>query len=533
MTERRQNEPVTGGNRPARQWRLGRPRKTTSTKQPARALPDNLLPYQRDMPPKVSIIIPAYNAEKTLPETLDSACACTYEPLEIIVVDDGSTDGTLSIAHGYAARDARIKVLHQENAGACHARNHAIGESTGEYILPLDADDIIVPEFISLAAATLDMRPEVKVVQPRAHFFGMRSGEWRLPMFSRHLLARRNMIEMTSMYRRADWERVGGYCEEIIAREDWEFWISILKDGGEVVRTEEVMHYYRIVPNSKRVRDRLLFHHVVKTLNRRHPDFFFRELGGPLRYWRTWSRLLNALYFCVHPRRCKVSPEFAPLKPFVQALRQRFRVGSGELIFMNRNEIREFHVGGEDIIVKSFRVPNLVNRIVYGLFRKSKAERSYNYAQMLKAAGIGSPTPVGWLEQRRGFLFTYSYYASLRSTCPLSYMDVIALSRDERDEYLRAIAATTAQMHERGWLHTDYSRGNILCGRADDGTVKVEIIDLNRIRFREVDCRTGCRNFERLPGDDEVLTVIADEYARLRGFDAALCRSYILEHREN
>ena len=484
------------------------------------------------MAPSVSIIIPAYNASATLEETLRSASACTYHPLEIIVIDDGSTDNTLEIARRHAEQDSRVRVLHQENAGVCRARNHAVSEAGGEYIMPLDADDLIVPEFISLAAAVLDMRPEVKVVQPRAHFFGLKNGEWNLPKFDVSLLARKNMLPACCMFRKSDWERVGGFCTDIIAREDWEFWISILKDGGEVVRTEEVMYHYRILPNSKRVRDRLLFHHVVKTLNRRHPEFFFRELGGPLRYWRSWSKVLNALHYFFNPRRAKVSSDYPELRYFILALHQRFRKKTGELIFKNRNEIREFHIDGKNIIVKSFKVPNLVNRIVYGLFRKSKAERSYCYAKMLNEAGIGSPTPIGWLEQRRGLFFTYSYYASLRSTCPLGYMDVIALPVEERNEYLRAIAATTARMHERGWLHTDYSRGNILCGRDAEGRVRVEIIDLNRIRFREVDCKTGCRNFGRLPGDDEVLTVLADEYARLRGFDAAQCRRIIIEHRE-
>lgn len=484
------------------------------------------------MAPSVSIIIPAYNASATLGETLRSASACTYHPLEIIVIDDGSTDNTLDIARRHAETDSRIRVLHQENAGVCRARNYAVSESVGEYIMPIDSDDLIVPEFISLAAAILDMRPEVKVVQPRACFFGMKDGEWKLPEFELSLLARKNMLPASCMFRKSDWERVGGFCTEIIAREDWEFWISILKDGGEVVRTEEVMYHYRILPNSKRVRDRLLFHHVVKTLNRRHPEFFFRELGGPLRYWRSWSKVLNALCYFFNPRRAEVSTEFPELRYFVQALHHRFRKKTGELIFMNRNEIREFHIGGRDIIVKSFKVPNFINRIVYGLFRKSKAERSYCYAKMLNEAGIASPAPVGWLEQRRGLLFTYSYYASLRSTCPLGYMDVISLPVEERNEYLRAIASTAARMHDHGWLHTDFSRGNILCGRDKDGRVRVEIIDLNRIRFREVDCKTGCRNFGRLPGDDEVLAVMADEYARLRGFDAAQCRRIIIEHRE-
>lgn len=483
------------------------------------------------MTPKVSIIIPAYNAEETLAETLDSACASTYHPLEIIVIDDGSRDRTLHIAQEYARRDSRIRVIHQENTGVCRARNHAISKATGDFILPIDADDLLHADFIAFAAAILDMHPEVKVVQPRADFFGMRSGEWRLPKFSRRLLARRNMIPASAMYRRTDWERVGGYCEEIIAREDWEFWIAILKDGGEVVRTEEVMYHYRMMPNSKRVRDRLLFHHVVKTLNRRHAEFFFRELGGPLRYWRTWSRMLNALYFLAHPRRYAVNPDFAEKKHFIQALRQLFRTKNGELIFMNRNEIREFHHGGDDIIVKAFKVPNLINRIAYGLLRKSKAQRSYDYAIMLRKAGIGSPQPVGWMEQRSGLLFTHSYYASLRSKCPISYVDVIDLPKAERDSYLRAIARTTAKMHENGWLHTDYSRGNILCGRNENGEIRVDIIDLNRIRFRRVDCQTGCRNFSRLPGDKEVLEILAEEYARLRGFDPETCKQYIVEKR--
>ena len=202
------------------------------------------------MAPSVSIIIPAYNASATLGETLRSASACTYHPLEIIVIDDGSTDNTLDIARRHAETDSRIRVLHQENAGVCRARNYAVSESVGEYIMPVDSDDLIVPEFISLAAAILDMRPEVKVVQPRACFFGMKDGEWKLPEFELSLLARKNMLPASCMFRKSDWERVGGFCTEIIAREDWEFWISMLKDGGEVVTSPQVGLRYRIHPHS-------------------------------------------------------------------------------------------------------------------------------------------------------------------------------------------------------------------------------------------------------------------------------------------
>ena len=78
------------------------------------------------------------------------------------------------------------------------------------------------------------------------------------------------------MYRKSDWERIGGYCEEIIAREDWEFWISMLKDGGEVRKLPYIALHYRVREGSKRVTDRALKKHVIAVLNRRHPEFFHR-----------------------------------------------------------------------------------------------------------------------------------------------------------------------------------------------------------------------------------------------------------------
>lgn len=81
----------------------------------------------------------------------------------------------------------------------------------------------------------------------------------------------------------------------------------------------------------------------------------------------------------------------------------------------------------------------------------------------------------------------------------------------------------------KGYLHKDYSRGNILFRRTDKG-VEVEIIDLNRIRFRTVDMEEGCRNFERLPGTPEMFAILADEYAKARGFDANECLKLILKY---
>lgn len=97
-------------------------------------------------PPLVSVIIPAYNAEATLAETLASVCAQTYRNLEIIVVDDGSRDMTHALAERAAQGDPRIRALRQDNAGVAAARNHGIREARGDFVAFVDADDIWLPE---------------------------------------------------------------------------------------------------------------------------------------------------------------------------------------------------------------------------------------------------------------------------------------------------------------------------------------------------------------------------------------------------
>lgn len=100
------------------------------------------------MNPKVSIIVPIYNTAKYLPKCLDSILSQTYQNLEIILVDDGSTDDSGKIADGYAKKDRRIKVIHQKNAGQSSARNHGLKNATGEYISFIDSDDTVAKTFI-------------------------------------------------------------------------------------------------------------------------------------------------------------------------------------------------------------------------------------------------------------------------------------------------------------------------------------------------------------------------------------------------
>lgn len=250
---------------------------------------------KKNIKPLVTVIVPAYNMEKYIEECINSILLSTYSPLEIVIIDDGSTDNTLQVAQTIASQHEIVRVIAQANMGVSHARNNAIEAANGELILPVDADDKISPEYIGLAVEQFLLDDKVKVVTAHGEFFGDRTGKWVLPTFDRHLLARRNLISVCAMYRKSDWKQVGGYCTYIKGLEDWDFWISMLKDEGKVVCLNRVGFYYRIRPNSKRIKDRKHKSSVVATLNERHRDYFQRELGGPLHVHRSWSKTLNRI----------------------------------------------------------------------------------------------------------------------------------------------------------------------------------------------------------------------------------------------
>src|SRR5690606_8034064 len=247
------------------------------------------------MKPLVSVVIPFFNMEEFLAQTIDWALESTYWPFEIMLVDDGSTDGGALIAEDYAQRFDHITFLRQVNQGVSVARNYGISEAKGVYILPLDGDDRICPRFIAEAVEVLQARPDVKVVTAEGEFFGDKSGYRKLPEFDIRLLARKNILHVSALYRKSDWKEAGGYCPEMKGREDWDFWISMLKTGGEVVRLPLIGYQYRIRPNSKRIQTRKLKKQINDLLNARHADFFKRVLGGPLRIHRTWSKPYNKL----------------------------------------------------------------------------------------------------------------------------------------------------------------------------------------------------------------------------------------------
>lgn len=122
--------------------------------------------------PLVSVIMPAYGQAEYIAESLDSVIRQTYGNWEVIVVDDGSPDNVAGIVEAYSVSDSRIKFFHTENRGVSAARNFAVRQTSGEYILPLDADDTIEPTYLEKCVARFVEYPETDVVYCMWRFFG-------------------------------------------------------------------------------------------------------------------------------------------------------------------------------------------------------------------------------------------------------------------------------------------------------------------------------------------------------------------------
>lgn len=196
---------------------------------------------------KVSIIVPCYKQAEYLPETLDSVLSQNYSNWECVIVNDGSPDNTEEVARCYLEKDPRFKYVKQENRGVSSARNSGIANSNGEFILPLDSDDLIAPSYLEKCIDRFISSPETKLVYCKAEKFGKEKGIWDLPPYHYDSFIWDNCIFCSAMFKRIDYEITGGYNENMVnGNEDWDFWLTFLKKDDVVYRIDEVLFFYRV-----------------------------------------------------------------------------------------------------------------------------------------------------------------------------------------------------------------------------------------------------------------------------------------------
>ena len=196
--------------------------------------------------PKISVIVPCYNQAQYIEECLQSVIDQRYQNWECIIVNDGSPDHTEDIALTWTQKDNRFKYLKKKNGGLSSARNAGIENATGKYILPLDADDKISPDYVSEAIKIYEGNPETTLVYCKVWLFGTEDGLWDLPEYDYFNLLFGNHIFCSAVFKKNDWMRVSGYDENITeGHEDWDFWLRILNKDSIVIKLSLIGFFYR------------------------------------------------------------------------------------------------------------------------------------------------------------------------------------------------------------------------------------------------------------------------------------------------
>lgn len=185
----------------------------------------------------------------------------------------------------------------------------------------------------------------------------------------------------------------------------------------------------------------------------------------------------------------------------------------------DRNSLKLFKLNGLLINVKSFKIPNIFNQIAYRFFRKSKAQRSFEYANKLINLNIGTPQPVAYYELETPFLFKKSYYISEQQICDLTYRELtINLNYPNHEAILRAFTRFTFQLHEKGIHFLDHSPGNTLIKNVE-GNYEFFLVDLNRMEFKPMGFETRIKNFAKLTTHKFMVEIMSEEYAKCTGGD--------------
>ena len=198
----------------------------------------------------ISIIIPCYNHAKYLSEAIISAVTQTISPLEVIVVNDGSTDNTSEVFYQTKDRlsqlehDVDLILIEQENKGLPSARNTGIAKAKGEWIISLDADDILDSTYIEKC---LSLTEDAEIIGTGQEEFGDSQNK-RLfePEIPHERFKTGNRINCSAMFKKEIWEKIGGYDETMTkGYEDWDFWYRATKQGYKVKTIQEYLLKYR------------------------------------------------------------------------------------------------------------------------------------------------------------------------------------------------------------------------------------------------------------------------------------------------
>lgn len=211
-------------------------------------------------------------------------------------------------------------------------------------------------------------------------------------------------------------------------------------------------------------------------------------------------------------------PNFNHLENQFDSILNKFKK-EGELIGSEkRNVIKFFDLeDGTKVNVKSFKKPNTLNTIIYGYIRKSKAQRSFEYATLLLEKGIGTPQPYAYYENKSVLGLEQSYYFSNQQDIDLMFRNLVFDSNyPNREEIIKQTAQFFFKVHNEGIEFIDNTAGNTLIKKVGENEYKFYLVDLNRMSFHaNLSMEQRARNIAKLTTEEDINSILAKEYAKL------------------
>ena len=187
-----------------------------------------------------------------------------------------------------------------------------------------------------------------------------------------------------------------------------------------------------------------------------------------------------------------------------------------ESIYEGRNSLKIIQYADTDLVIKSFKIPHIINKIAYTFFRDSKAKKSYIHSMKMLEF---TPEPIGYIEYFKFGLLAESYYVCKAYKYDFTIREpLVDVHFEHRNEVFKAFAKFTYTLHNYNIEHLDYSPGNILI-KVQDGGYEFKVIDVNRMRFRQLSPEERIENFSKLWARNEDLKMIVTEYAALIEMD--------------
>ncbi|NRA92055.1 MAG: Kdo domain containing protein [Psychroserpens sp.] len=211
--------------------------------------------------------------------------------------------------------------------------------------------------------------------------------------------------------------------------------------------------------------------------------------------------------------------DFKAHKEFFDDIITNYNVKGTPFGNQDRNSLKLFDLNGRTINVKSFRIPNFINQVAYRYFRKSKAQRSFEYGKWLQSLEIGTPQPMAYYEYKTPLLFKHSYFISAQQDCDLTYRELTTdFEYPNHEKILRAFTRFTYNLHEKKVHFLDHSPGNTLIKKVGN-EYHFYLVDLNRMEFKPLDFETRVKNFAKLTTHKFMIEIMSDEYAKCLGVD--------------